>query len=223
MWALAGPDGVSLTAEGRTLAVLPTSDTTAASILAASDVVLVPKALTLTMFVRLICGDLLIHGRGGARYDRVTEGVVRRFFGIELPAHVVASATMRLPLRVTHVTDEDVSAATERLNRLTHHPDEWLADAHLDDASAKEVALGLVRRKAQLVSDIGRPGADRKSLGIEIKAVNAQLAAVLEPVRLELEAELTRLSELRAAVEIIEDRTYPFCFFDPLEVAALVR
>ncbi len=36
-----------------------------------------PKALALTLFVRLFCCDLFIHGVGGGRYDQVTDGVCR--------------------------------------------------------------------------------------------------------------------------------------------------
>lgn len=221
LWARPHQRGATLLAGERHLMELPADGPAAASALHSSGVGLAPKALTLTMFVRMFCSDLLIHGRGGARYDRVTDGVIRRFFGVEAPAFVVASATVRLPLEVPGVTDADVSSAAERLNRLTHHPDEWLSA--VGTVQGGEGVRALVGRKAELVAAIAAPGADRKSLGIEIKSVNAELAAVLEPVRLEMQAELDRLTEARRAAGILGDRTYPFCLFDPVQIGALVR
>jgi hypothetical protein len=45
----------------------------------------------------------------------------------------------------------------------------------------------------------------------------------MEPVRLQLSEELDALSQLREAREILTDRTYPFCFWDPGEIADKAR
>ena len=46
---------------------------------------LAPKAVTLTLFARVFLADLFLHGVGGARYDEVTDGIMRRMYGIEPP------------------------------------------------------------------------------------------------------------------------------------------
>jgi len=58
---------------------------------------LAPRALTLTLFVRLLICDQFVHGIGGARYDQITDGLIVNLFGIEPPAFAVATATLYFP------------------------------------------------------------------------------------------------------------------------------
>ena len=56
-----------------------------------------PRALTLTMFLRLLVVDQFVHGIGGGRYEQVNDRVIERFFGIEPPAFCVTTATLYFP------------------------------------------------------------------------------------------------------------------------------
>lgn len=56
-----------------------------------------PRALTLTMYLRLFVFDQFIHGIGGGQYDQVTDSLIAAHFGIAPPAFAVATATMYLP------------------------------------------------------------------------------------------------------------------------------
>jgi hypothetical protein len=56
-----------------------------------------PRALTLTMFFRLMLADQFVHGIGGARYDRVTDRIIESFVGIEPPRFCVTTATLYFP------------------------------------------------------------------------------------------------------------------------------
>ena len=210
-------------ADGTAIADLPSDPAAAIEALAASGALVAPKALALTTFVRLFACDLFIHGVGGGRYDRVADGVCRRYYGVEPPGFVVASITMYLPLGAHVVTDDEVAAARTRLNRLEHNPDALLGEAEFDSADERSRAAALAAEKTALVSAIAEPDADKKVLGVRIRDVNAALAALLAPLRAGLEAEVAALEAQRAASEILTDRTYPFCFWSPLEVADKVR
>lgn len=59
-----------------------------------------PRALTLTMFFRLLVADQWVHGIGGGRYEQVNDRVIHRFFGIEPPAFSVTTATLYFPAAV---------------------------------------------------------------------------------------------------------------------------
>jgi hypothetical protein len=59
-----------------------------------------PRALTLTLFVRLLVMDQFVHGIGGGRYDQVTDQVMAKFIGIEPPAFAVTTATLLFPTAV---------------------------------------------------------------------------------------------------------------------------
>jgi hypothetical protein len=81
-----------------------------------------PRALTLTLFARLILGDFFIHGIGGGKYDEATDAIIRDYFGIEPPAYQVVSATLHLPLPGFPATDSDLEAAQRHVRDLEWNP-----------------------------------------------------------------------------------------------------
>jgi hypothetical protein len=52
-----------------------------------------PRAITLTIFLRLFQTDLFIHGIGGANYEWVQDRMIERFFGQQPPLYIVTSGT----------------------------------------------------------------------------------------------------------------------------------
>lgn len=60
---------------------------------------ILPKAITLSMFLRMFICDIMIHGTGGSRYDQITEIVGNKFFGCLSAPITVSTATLRLPAR----------------------------------------------------------------------------------------------------------------------------
>lgn len=211
--------GVTFATSAGPFLAVPSEPEDAVAALLESGEVLAPKALALTMFVRMFVADLFIHGVGGGRYDRITDGVIRRFFGVEAPAYVIASLTLYLPLGARIVEDSELSELKERINRLEHNPDAALGEAEFTSAEERDQAMALADEKTRLVEAISLPGADRKALGLRIRQVNSELADIVSPLREALENELQRLEGLRHAAEILTDRTYPYCFWSPSDVA----
>jgi hypothetical protein len=56
-----------------------------------------PRALTLTMFLRVFVVDQFVHGIGGGQYDQITDRIIAAHFGIRPPRFCVATGTMYLP------------------------------------------------------------------------------------------------------------------------------
>ncbi len=86
-----------------------------------------PRALTLTMYARVFACDLFIHGIGGAKYDQITDDIIRRFFGVAPPAYACVSATARLPLPRHNVTQDDLRAAFVRVRDIRFNPQRHLS------------------------------------------------------------------------------------------------
>jgi hypothetical protein len=149
--------------------------------------------------------------------------VTARFFAIEPPRYVVASMTLHLPLGAHAVTDAEVAAAEQRLHVLKHNPDQLLGEVEFDFPEERRAATELAARKRALTAEIGEVDADRKRLGAEIRAVNAELTALLNPLAEQMCVEAERLKAQRDTAAVLSDRTYPFCLWDPLEVADKVR
>lgn len=84
------------------------------------------RALTTTLFARLLLADLFIHGIGGAKYDELGDTIATGFFGVEPPAFLTLSLTLRLSLPIEPVSDRDL-VAIDRLGRdLQYNPDRHL-------------------------------------------------------------------------------------------------
>lgn len=220
VFARAGADGVEIASSAGVVTTLPANPDAAVEALAGSGLLLAPRALALTLFTRGLVADLFIHGIGGAAYDRVTEAVARRWWGVELSPFVTASLTMRLfPDDDVASVAEEVSAVEQRLHRLAHNPDEMVAEVTFGTDEERERALALAQEKRTLVEAISAEGADRKRLGIRIREVNAELASMLEPVGAELRRSRESLSARREAVEVRTDRAYPFFLWGPHDIA----
>jgi hypothetical protein len=59
-----------------------------------------PRALTLTMFLRLFLADQFVHGIGGGRYDQVADRFIQKHFGVEPPYFAITTATLFFPTAV---------------------------------------------------------------------------------------------------------------------------
>jgi hypothetical protein len=82
-----------------------------------------PRALTLTLFARLMLGDLFVHGLGGAKYDEVTDEVMRNWLGIEPPRYAVLSATALLPFKMYDATTQELLQVQRQLRELDWQPE----------------------------------------------------------------------------------------------------
>lgn len=176
-----------------------------------------PRALALTLFLRLVVCDLFVHGLGGAHYDRVTDRVLQEFFGVAPPPFAVLTATFHLPL-VRHPDPHQAYAAAHRLWwDLQHNP-----DRHLPDQGE---VRALVEEKWHCIRALQAPElprAARRELTRRIRAVNEALRARLQERIREVEAELASLRREVEEHEVAADRGYPFFLFDPAEVRARV-
>ncbi len=218
VWARRDGSDVELTSGDDVVARIPRDPADAAERLAVESPALAPKALTLTLFNRLLVADLFVHGVGGAKYERVTDRVAERLFGVGLPPFAVVTMTLHLPLGERRVFDEEVEAARRRVQELAHNPDRHIEDIVAGDPERAGEARELVQEKTRLVAQITSEGADRKTLGARIRDVNERMATLAAPVVGAAEQELGRLEQAREAEEIVRDRTYAFCLWDPLEV-----
>jgi hypothetical protein len=176
-----------------------------------------PRALTLTMFTRLCIADLFVHGIGGARYDRVTDAVIREYFGIEPPTYAVATATLHLPLQAYDAAAER-QVLQRRLLELQHNPDRVLSDP----TPQQQV---LITEKWRLIAalDGGSLGRrERRQATQRIREINEALSRTLAVQREEVEVRLARLDAGGEATTAATHRSYPYCFFSPAAVDALV-
>jgi hypothetical protein len=176
-----------------------------------------PRALTLTAFTRLCAADLFVHGVGGGRYDRVTDDVIREFFGVEPPRYAVVTATLQLPL-APFDTGAELQRLRRRLLDVQHNPERLL-----HDPTATQRAL--IDEKWRCIGAIDRGTLSRRArreATQRIREINETLAAALGAERAATEQALAALRDAAEAESVATARTYPFCFYPPQAVDALV-
>ena len=168
-----------------------------------------PRALITTMFARLILSDLFIHGIGGAKYDELTDVLIRRFFGIEPPAYVTATATFRLPIERPPVTDDDLRAIERRIRDAHYAPETFVGEL----AGSRGIELNqLAAEKKELIA--ARWQEKRKRAWHDrVTACNDRMSALLADVRQQLVQQREKLlSDLHTA-SLLAHREFSFVLF----------
>ena len=164
-----------------------------------------PRALTTTMFCRLLMSDIFIHGVGGAKYDQLTDAICQQFFGYSLPEFLTVSATFRLPTQVPLVFKEDVTQLQVRRREFNFHPERFL---NADSLTSDVVAL--IQQKRQSIQSTEVWTKEKHEV---ITKINQQLRAILKPSDERLENEIDELRDQLTASEIANSREYSFCLF----------
>ncbi|MCZ6682945.1 MAG: hypothetical protein O7B26_07155, partial [Planctomycetota bacterium] len=133
MWVWrSGDDAIAIGSGHETFGVIPEADLRARPWAALTEGLpgrhIRPRALTLTMYARLFACDVFIHGIGGAKYDQITDDVIRRFFGVEPPAYACVSATLHLPLPRSRPQNRDTGYWVRRLRDARFNPQRYVDD-----------------------------------------------------------------------------------------------
>jgi hypothetical protein len=192
-----------------------------------------PRAMMTTLWARLALGDLFIHGIGGAKYDRVTDLLMERFFGLPAPGFMVVSATLHLPIEQPHATAADVRAIQHELREMTYHPERYLtggADipvcpeslgdydrqeclSHPDDRQeCLSHPLDLTAAKRRWIETAQTRGNARARCHA-IRQINAALQSRLEAQRRRLIGRQAAAARLLRAESILAWREYAFCLY----------
>jgi len=228
LWATPGDHDVSLFIddEAEPLATIPRAaladgGARAVALLAGQEsrgIRIRPRALTLTLFARVFLGDVFIHGLGGAIYDKVTDEIIRSYFGVEPPQLVMATGTALLPLSCFNVRPDDRRRLLRRLRDLRYNAERLMSP----DRAARAEVGELVARKRDLIRR-RETAAERAAAWRELHQVNARLAALVEgepeTTRRDLEVASARLADNA----VLRNREYPFVLHPREELIAFYR
>ena len=178
-----------------------------------------PRALMTTLFLRVCLGDLFIHGIGGAKYDEVTDWLIRDWLGLDsAPEFLTVSGTLRLPVERPAVSEADERAARSRLRGIRFNPERHGASGPAVDR--KHALIGeqqtAERRFAHSRDRDGRRNFDRYR---EIQRLNDEMAEQLAGERAAAKADLIAVRERLRQDDVLSSREYPWVSYP----AALLR
>jgi hypothetical protein len=178
-----------------------------------------PRAISMTLFVRLAVGDVFIHGVGGALYDQITDALIERLFGVRPPEIILASATVRLPVETFPATPADLSAAQRTVRDWRCNPDRLLPEGVRRGAEAK----ALIEEKKRLIATRGRAPDERRRVWQRVREINGRLLALAPEQPDAAQRELDRIRREVRYNAVLTNREYPFCLYPAEDLAAFYR
>lgn len=186
------------------------------------------RALTTTIVARVLLSDLFLHGIGGAKYDEVSDTILRRFFEIEPPAYLTLSATLHLPVgprRAAASTSANAVAAADGttpgaatvhhirgvLRDLTYHPERYIVLEEIPPNERGDAQRWLAEKARWLAAPADAGRARERHEGIV--AANRALQAWLAPQRAHWLAQQRVAGQRERAASILGWREYAFCLY----------
>ncbi len=189
-----------------------------------------PRALITTLYTRLFVSDWFIHGIGGARYDEITDEIIRHYFQLVPPRFQVATATEWLPLQ--QASDSLGVSAPELRRRLRHAEEnpELLLDPR--DPQVRP----LLEHKSELVAaQQARPrvGLSRKERRAhrpvykqqheELTRIRRDLAQLANSQLVRLRAELAQTERAAVIDQVAHFREYPYVCYPEARMQQLLQ
>lgn len=101
-----------------------------------------PRAVCLTIFLRLFVGDLFVHGVGGGNYDQVTDRIIEKYYAASPPGYVVCSRTRFLSNQQSAVLQAKASQLREKLRRMRHTPEKFAPEGNPLAEEARLIIVG---------------------------------------------------------------------------------
>jgi hypothetical protein len=181
-----------------------------------------PRALTLTLWARLLACDLFVHGIGGAKYDRITDDIIRRYYRSAPPTFACVSATLRLPLPAFEATPQTLLTARRHLRDWHFNPQRYLSDPPADLINERSGLISLSERLRQAQA----PQIERHQAFRAIRRLNDRLME-LDPGReCQLRRRIGRIELELSSNETARSREFFYCLQPPerlSELAARLR
>ena len=174
-----------------------------------------PKALLLTLYNRLFISDLFIHGLGGAKYDLVTDEIIREFFKVEPPHFLAVSCTLYLDFKSSpNASNFKISVLKKKIRDLEFNPERYVNELSL--TKKEEIHFGeLAMKKTELIKKISGvlPSAEKRKISEEIKTINNFMAEKISPLKYELNEKMEKEEEKLKQSKVYTFREFPYCFF----------
>lgn len=166
------------------------------------------RALTTTLFVRLCLADLFVHGIGGAIYDEITDGIIRRFFAIEPPAFLTITGTLRLPFapcRDRTLPDKTANRLRQEVRELRYKPERWLSD----DPRAE--VQQLLEAKRRWIAEQPANAEAKRLRWRKLQEITELLSGYVAERRRATEQQLAEFLKAEEVFAVLCNREYAFC------------
>ncbi|MCF6156587.1 MAG: hypothetical protein E3K36_15430 [Candidatus Brocadia sp.] len=179
-----------------------------------SQIKIRPRAITTTMFSRLFFSDVFIHGIGGAKYDTITDEIIKEFFGVDPPAFITISATLFLPFDAYDLDIKTLQVLQHELTDISYNPERYASK----EAQGDREFVNRVSEKKRLLEMMASCSKDEKRRYFnKIKELNKLNLIKIDAELQRKRKEITTINEILAYNEAVKFREYPLCIY-PMKV-----
>ena len=211
-------DDIKITDGAKVLVILKKGDVnsniTRLKTLMEAGIKIRPRAITTTMFSRLFFSDVFIHGIGGAKYDTITDEIIKEFFGINTPGFITISATLFLPLD-TYDVDEGTPYELQRImHDMRYNPERYASK----ETRSNPEFMNRAKEKQGLLKMMAVGNADEKGRYFrQIKELNTLMLTQINPELKRIQGEINIVREKLAYNEVVRFREFPLCLY-PMKI-----
>lgn len=210
MWVAGRADAIEVYADNEQVGTMSRGDLlrdAPAALAGLAPWVIRPRALTLTLWARLLVCDFFVHGIGGAKYDRITDGIFRQYYGWQPPPYACATATLRLPLARHAFDTNDAAAARRRIRDLPFNPQRYLNKIPTSLLRERE-RLILESRRLRESGESTRDRQARHKIFNTIRQVNARMVEMAPGLADRFRAELAAVEREVQSDQIADSREF---------------
>lgn len=169
-----------------------------------------PRAITTTMFSRLFFSDVFIHGIGGAKYDTITDEIIKEFFGIGPPGFVTISATLYLPLDAYDSDERELYDIQRSIDDMSYNPERYAPQKTRNEPEF----MNRVKEKQRLLKMMTVGNADEKRRYFrQIKELNKLMLTQINAELKKKQKEINRVCDKLAYNEVVRFREFPVCLY----------
>lgn len=179
-----------------------------------SQIKIRPRAITTTMFSRLFFSDVFIHGIGGAKYDTITDEIIKEFFGVDPPAFITISTTLFLPFDAYDLDIKTLQVLQHELMDMSYNPERYASNETQDD---REFVNRVSEKKRMLEMMASCSKDEKRRYFHKIKELNKLNLAKIDAELRRKRKEITTINEIIAYNEVVKFREYPLCIY-PMKV-----
>lgn len=166
-----------------------------------------PRAITTTMFCRLLLADVFIHGIGGAKYDELTDEIARRM-QLRLPKFICATSTFRLPLGLRSNARSKISELRELKRQTRFHPERFISNT---SDCTNQVSNWIATKRRWIESDV--PAERKKERHEMIERANVELQPAIQTKVAQIELDLRQARKDAMLFDRLGSREFSFLLF----------
>jgi len=175
--------------------------------------IIFPRAITLTMFVRIFLCNFFLHGKGGARYESVSDQIIQKFFEIKPSPYEVTTSTLYLKNKNGFLLPKwDEKELERKLREIHFSPEKFLPTEN-----------ELVKEKKNLQVQFQDPTQNKKELHEKITLLNQKLEKLVLAEKELLEKEKKDLPYKLKTKQVFETRKYPFFYYNLQELIDKIK